>query len=141
MIDRNDTPAPDGRPLTVLVADDSRVMRAMIIRTLRLSGLPLGVVHEAADGLAGLAILEAEPVALALIDINMPRLSGLDMLARLRRPAAPAGPVVIIVSSDGSDASAAHVRQLGHGFLHKPFAPEALRDAVLRALGASNHDR
>ncbi|HKV51414.1 MAG TPA: response regulator [Gemmatimonadaceae bacterium] len=133
------TPAADAPPLSVLVVDDSRVMRAMIIRTLRLCGLPLGTVHEAADGLAGLGILEAEPITLALVDINMPKLSGLDMLARLGRPAS--GPVVIVVSSDGSDARAAQVLAMGHGFLHKPFAPEDLRDAVLRALGIPDDDR
>jgi len=138
MIDRHLTPA-GAPPLRVLVADDSRVMRAMIIRTLRLCGLPLGTVHEAADGLAGLGILETEPITLALVDINMPKLSGLDMLARLGRPASR--PVVIVVSSDGSDARAAQVLQMGHGFLHKPFAPEDLRDAVLRALGTPDDDR
>ncbi len=140
MIDRNRTPTADAPPLSVLVVDDSRVMRAMIIRTLRLCGLPLGTVHEAADGLAGLGILQAESITLALVDINMPKLSGLDMLARLGRPAA-SGPIVIVVSSDGSDARAAQVLEMGHGFLHKPFAPEDLRDAVLRALGASDDDR
>lgn len=139
MIDSNRTPAADAPPLTVLVVDDSRVMRAMIIRTLRLSGLPLGTVHEAADGLAGLGIMESEPITLALVDINMPKLSGLDMLARVGRPAA--GPVVIVVSSDGSDARASQVLEMGHGFLHKPFQPEDLRDAVLRALGTPHDDR
>ncbi len=139
MIDRHRTPAAAAPPLSVLVVDDSRVMRAMIIRTLRLCGLPLGTVHEAADGLAGLGILETEPITLALVDINMPKLSGLDMLARLGRPAA--GPVVIVVSSDGSDARASQVLEMGHGFLHKPFAPEDLRDAVLRALGIPDDDR
>ena len=140
MIDRSDAAVTAQARLTVLVADDSRVMRAMIIRTLRLTGLPLGAVHEAADGEAGLGILASEPVTLALVDINMPRLSGLDMLARLGRPTAR-GPRVIVVSSDGSDARAAQVMAMGHGFLHKPFAPEDLRDAVLRALGAPDHDR
>jgi len=140
MIDRADAPAAGRAPLTILVADDSRVMRAMIIRTLRLTGLSLGAVHEAADGAAGLDILRSHPIALALVDINMPRLSGLDMLAQLGRPG-DAGPRVIVVSSDGSDARAAQVMEMGHGFLHKPFAPEDLRDAVLRVLGAPTDDR
>ncbi|MGH7646588.1 MAG: response regulator [Gemmatimonadaceae bacterium] len=139
MTDRSRTPTAGAPPLSVLVVDDSRVMRAMIIRTLRLSGLPLGTVHEAADGLAGLGILESESITLALVDINMPKLSGLDMLARLGRPAG--GPVVIVVSSDGSDARASEVMDMGHGFLHKPFAPEDLRDAVLRALARADDDR
>ena len=139
MIDRVAAPEADQAPLSVLVVDDSRVMRAMIIRTLRLTGLPLGAVHEAADGLAGLGILESQPVTLALVDINMPRLSGLDMLARLGRTAT--SPRVIVVSSDGSDARASQVLAMGHGFLHKPFAPEDLRDAVLRTLEASGDDR
>ena len=59
-------------PLNILVVDDSAVMRAMIIRILRLTGLSLGEIYEASNGQEGLDLLDKNWVDLALIDINMP---------------------------------------------------------------------
>ena len=66
--------------LNVLVVDDSAVMRAMIIKTLRLSGLPLGEVHEAANGQEGLGTLDEHWIDLVLVDINMPVMNGEEMI-------------------------------------------------------------
>jgi len=134
--------APHAPPeaVDVLVADDSAVMRSMIIRTLRLSGLAIGDLHEAADGKEGLRILAGHSIALALVDINMPALDGMQMLARARRRLGAHAPAVIVVSSDGSHARQVEVAGMGHTFLHKPFTPEQLRDAVRLALETTAHD-
>ena len=42
--------------LSVLIVDDSAVMRAIVLKTLGMSGLPLGTVHQAGDGAAALAL-------------------------------------------------------------------------------------
>ena len=49
-------------PYNVLVVDDSAVMRAMLVRVLRMSGLPLGTVYEAGDGARALDLLAAHDV-------------------------------------------------------------------------------
>ena len=54
--------------LNVLVVDDSGVMRAMILRTLEMSGIDLGQVHQAANGREALAVLEEHWVDMALVD-------------------------------------------------------------------------
>lgn len=72
--------------LNVLVVDDSAVMRGIIIKTLRLSGLPLSDVHQAANGEEGLKMLDQHWVDLVMVDINMPVMNGEEMLDR-----APAG--------------------------------------------------
>lgn len=121
--------------IDVLVADDSAVMRALLVRTLRLSGLPLGEVHQASTGEEGLRILLERAVHLAVVDVNMPVMDGVTMLARARDGGA--GRVrAIVISSDASDSRAAAVRGQGDEFLAKPFPPEALRDAVQRALAS-----
>ncbi len=66
--------------LNVLVLDDSAVMRAIIIKTLKLTGLPLGGIHEAANGKEGLEVLDANWVDLALVDINMPVMTGEEFI-------------------------------------------------------------
>lgn len=121
----------------VLVVDDSAVMRAMIVRTLRLSGLPLGEVHEAADGGAALARLRESWVDLMLLDINMPVMNGEEVVERLRADPETADLKIIVVSTDRSDARIERLAARGVAFVPKPFTPEALRDAVLLATGLS----
>jgi two-component system chemotaxis response regulator CheY len=122
----------------VLVVDDSAVMRAMIVRTLRVSGLPLGELHEAADGEQALACLRAAWVDLMLLDINMPVMNGEEVLAHLRADPETADLKIIVVSTEGSDTRIERLAAQGVGFVHKPFTPETLRDAVLRITGISH---
>jgi two-component system, chemotaxis family, chemotaxis protein CheY len=121
--------------LNILVVDDSSVMRSIIIKTLRLSQLPLGKVYEAANGQDALKVLEGNWIDLALVDINMPLMDGEEMMNRLRQNPATADLPVIIVSTEGSEIRKEGLRQKGAGFVHKPFTPETLRDAVLMTLG------
>ena len=56
-------------PLNVLVVDDSSVMRAMIIKTIRMSGLDLGDVYQAANGREGLDAAKANWVDLVVAEV------------------------------------------------------------------------
>lgn len=122
----------------VLVVDDSEVMRAMVARVLRLSGLPLGEVFQAGDGASGLRILAEQWVDLALIDINMPVMSGEEMLERVRADPETRDLGVVVVSTESSDTRIERLRALGAAFVHKPFTPETLREAILDVTGVSD---
>jgi two-component system, chemotaxis family, chemotaxis protein CheY len=121
--------------LNVLVVDDSAVMRAMLIRTLTLGGLPLTAVHQARHGVEALEILGAHDVDLALIDINMPVMNGEELIARIRADARLAAVTIIVVSTEGSETRIEALREQGASFIHKPFTPEQIRSTVLRVLG------
>jgi len=122
----------------VLVVDDSAVMRAMIVRTLRISGVPLGTVLEAADGAQALAAIAEHWIDLVLLDVNMPVMDGQECLTRLRADPATASLPVIVVSTEGSAARLDALRAHDVAFVHKPFAPETLRDTILRITGVSD---
>ena len=122
-------------PLNVLVTDDSTVMRAMIIKTLQMTGIELGDVLQATNGAEALALLDEQWVDLALVDINMPVMNGLELLAKIAERDYGGGMRTIVVSTEGSDPRIAAVRAFGAEFVHKPFTPEELRDAVLRVTG------
>jgi two-component system chemotaxis response regulator CheY len=124
--------------LNVLVVDDSKVMRAIIIKTLRLSQPELGEVYEAGDGQEALKLLDDHWIDLALVDINMPVMDGGEMIERLRQNPATADLPVIIVSTEGSETRKEVLLQKGVGFVHKPFTPESLREAILKTLGGSD---
>lgn len=119
----------------VLVVDDSAVMRAMIVRTLRLSGVPLGEVHEAGNGREALDVLGASWVDLMLLDINMPVMDGEEVLDRLRADPETADLKIVVVSTEGSEARLKRLAEKGVAFVHKPFTPEMLRATILRITG------
>lgn len=121
--------------LNVLIVDDSAVMRAMIIKILRLSGLALGEIYEAANGEIALQVLNQHWIDLALIDINMPVMNGEEMLERIRQNPKMTDLPVIVISTEGSETRIDRIRQYGAGFIHKPFNPESIRELILSTLG------
>lgn len=122
----------------ILIVDDSAVMRAMILRTLRVSGLPLGEVHEAANGEEALDRLRESWIDLMLLDINMPVMNGEAVVDHLRADPETADLKIIVVSTESSDTRIARLAAKGVAFVHKPFTPEELRDAVLGITGISH---
>lgn len=127
-------------PLNVLLADDSAVMRKMIARTLRLSGVALGEIVEAGDGIHALAVLARHRVDLALVDINMPVMDGEQLLDRIRADSLITALPVIVVSTESSAARVERLRGKGAHFIHKPFTPEQLRDIIHSVTGHDNDD-
>jgi two-component system chemotaxis response regulator CheY len=72
-----------GSMKTVLVVDDSRIMRNIVKNTFSELKIPCQFL-EASNGREALRILESQPVNLVLLDWNMPELSGLDFLKKVR---------------------------------------------------------
>jgi two-component system, chemotaxis family, chemotaxis protein CheY len=124
--------------LNVLVVDDSACMRAMIVKTLRMTGLPLGEVHEAANGQEGLAALREHWLDLVLVDINMPVMNGEEMLEQMRADTELRDLPVIVVSTEGSQTRIERLEQKGARFIHKPFAAETVREVVEQVTGVAH---
>ncbi len=122
----------------VLVVDDSAVMRTMVVRTLKMSGIPLASVHEAANGEDGLRLLGEEWIDLLLLDINMPVMNGEEMLQRVRANPETKDIRVIVVSTEGSETRLAKLQEMGASIVHKPFAPTTLRNTILSVTGVSD---
>lgn len=122
----------------VLVVDDSAAMRSIIIKTLRLSGVPLGEVYQAGNGQEGLQALAENWIDLALVDLNMPTMGGEEMLTQLRAQADTAHLPVVVISTESSDTRIATLRDQGAGFIHKPFKPEELRAQISQVTGVSD---
>ncbi len=127
--------------LNVLVVDDSSVMRSMIIRSLRLSGLGLNEVHQASNGEEGLRALESNWIDLALVDLNMPVMSGEEMITRIRENPENSNLAIVVVSTEGSVTRIAQLRSQGAEFVHKPFSPEVLRQTIMEMTGVTDADQ
>ena len=70
--------------MKILVVDDSTAMRLMIIKTLRQAGFGGNDVVQAADGLLALKEIEKDQPDLILADWNMPNMTGIELLKKLR---------------------------------------------------------
>jgi CheY-like chemotaxis protein len=119
----------------ILVADDTPATRAAIELILSSAGHDVMTV---ADGEAVLTALTSEAVDLAVLDIWMPKRSGLDVLKvlRQRHPTLP----VIMVSGGGPGATLEQATALADVYraskvLYKPFEDEELLDAVAALVG------
>jgi two-component system chemotaxis response regulator CheY len=124
---------------TVLIVDDSPVMRAFIRRVMRLAGFEEAHYLEAGNGEEGLASLAANSVDVVLTDINMPRMNGEDFLRELRKSPTFGNIPALVISTDATHERVDRMLALGaQGYISKPFPPEALREELDRILGA--HD-
>ncbi|MCA5895152.1 response regulator [Isoptericola sp. NEAU-Y5] len=115
--------------MKVLVADDSRVMRQIVIRTLRQAGFSAWEVVQAGDGAEGLDTTLREKPDLVLSDWNMPEMNGIDFLRGLRAAGSqvPFG----FVTSEGSPQMRELAESEGALFLiAKPFDADTFEDAL-----------
>ena len=121
----------------LLIVDDSRTMRTMIKRTIEMSDLEVGELFEAGNGLEALELLGREWVDVVLADINMPQMSGIELTERMQGSDELKGIPVIVISTESSETRLQELQQKGiKGYVHKPFTPEQIRDAVTEVLGA-----
>jgi two-component system chemotaxis response regulator CheY len=121
--------------LSVLIADDSLVMRRMVARSLELSGVPPHELREACNGAEALGILRDTYIDIVLCDLHMPVMDGLELVKTLSADPATADVPVVIVSSERSAGLIAELEELGvRGYLRKPFQPEALGNLVREVL-------
>ena len=124
--------------LNVLVVDDSVVVRTMIVKTLRLAGVDLGEVFQGANGQEGLDVLNEQWIDIAFVDINMPVMNGEEMIEKVRENPVWADLPIIVVSTEGSQTRIDRLLQKGVRFIHKPFAPEVVRETVSLIVGVDN---
>jgi EAL domain-containing protein (putative c-di-GMP-specific phosphodiesterase class I)/DNA-binding NarL/FixJ family response regulator len=128
IVESVDIPAPRPDQPTILVADDEPAMRSLIERALTQRGLR---VILAADGREALDLLARHHVDVALLDLNMPILGGLETLRRIRADARYRTIRVIVIT--GSDTETARVSGLERGaddWLAKPFSLNELHARI-----------
>lgn len=116
---------------SILIVDDERNIRVTLRDALEAAGY---TVELAPDGAAALAHIEGRPYDLILLDLKLPDVDGLDVLAQARamRPDA----LVVVITAHGTvEAAVTAMKRGAHDLLQKPFTPSQLREVVARALG------
>jgi len=119
-------------PATLLIADDDPVALELLAEVLTREGY---AVRSAADGEECLRVAEAEPVDLAIVDLRMPGLDGLQVIQRLAA-IQPGVPVLVLTAFVTIDTAIEAIRAGAYDYLSKPFRMEEIKVVVRRALEA-----
>jgi two-component system, chemotaxis family, chemotaxis protein CheY len=115
----------------ILIVDDSAMMRTMIKRVAALAGTPIGTIFEAANGREALSILEQHAVQFVFTDLNMPVMTGTELLREMLARDHWRDIVRIVISTDGSDSRRDEAKELSVAvYVEKPFRPEEMRDVL-----------
>lgn len=121
---------------TIMVVDDSETIRAVLERTIGMTKLPVDAIIKAENGKDALKKLEDNWVDIVFTDINMPEMTGIELVDEMNINPEYKDIPVVIVSTEGSQARIEELRKKGvKGYLRKPFTPENIRDIIIETLG------
>jgi two-component system, chemotaxis family, chemotaxis protein CheY len=118
----------------ILIVDDSATIRKMVRACLR----PLDSAEfvEACNGLEAIEQIALGPIALMILDLNMPDMHGVDVLRFMRKHESSRGVPVVVLTTRSDDSSRETALAAGATqYLTKPFAPRQLLSAARELLG------
>jgi DNA-binding NtrC family response regulator len=114
--------APAGGGIRVLLIDDEEAFLKAMARLLNRRGM---IVYQARDGAEGLQLIEKEDVDVAVIDLKMPGLSGMEVLTKLKKMK-PDVEAIILTGHATVESGVEGMRQGAADYLFKPQDPETL---------------
>ena len=116
---------------TLMIVDDSATMRKIVMRTVKMSGLDFDRTEEAGNGVEALEKLGAGSVDIMLCDVNMPEMSGTELVKEVRKLPDCESTKIIMVSTESSQELIDGVMADGaNGFITKPFTPEKFQEKL-----------
>lgn len=120
--------------MKILIVDDSKAMRSIVLRTLRQAGYESHTFLEAQNGGEALKMIRESVPDLVFSDWNMPEMSGIDLLKAVRADNIQVAFGFVTSESSGEIMKAA-TDAGAKFFVTKPFTPEAFQKAISVAIG------
>lgn len=113
---------------TILVIDDSASLRQIVAMALKGAGY---TVVEAGDGAAALALLDGRKIGMAICDVNMPRMNGIEFVKAAKAIPAYRFLPVLMLTTESQESKKDEGRAAGaKAWMVKPFSPTSLLNAV-----------
>lgn len=121
----------------VLVVEDDRALCYALKTLLESAGFS---AVEAGDGVAALAQIQAQQFDLVILDLGLPRISGLEVLAQIQKLDLP--PKVIVVTADDTSSTVLQaIRDRAYQYIVKPTPPKKIVELVAHVLAAPTMTR
>ena len=112
----------------VLTVDDSPSVRKMVEFSLKAKGYVMGA---AGDGQEALEVMANDPFDAIILDVNMPRMNGLEFLEKVKSDENYSSIPVIMLTTEGQDEDRDKAMALGAtAYIVKPFKPSQLLDLL-----------
>ena len=116
---------------SVLVVDDSAMMRKVVLRVLKMADVEFETALEAGNGDEALSIIRVNEVALIMCDINMPGMSGLELLQQIKNEKLAVGVPIVMVTTENSEPQVRQAILAGaRGYIRKPFTIDHIKNNV-----------
>ena len=121
---------------SVLIVDDSEIIRSVLQRTLSLAKIPLSNIYHAANGQEAVDILDNSWIDLVMTDLNMPVMSGFELIDIMYKRNDLNLIPIIVISTEGSALRIDELKDRGvKGYLRKPFTPESICTTLKQIFG------
>ncbi len=115
----------------ILIVDDSNVVKAVLMKVLGDSGAPIKRIFDTSNGWDALEILRKESIDLVFADINMPVMTGVEMVENMADDPELSKVPVIMISTEGSSVRREYLKSKGvRAYIRKPFTEEQIRTVV-----------
>lgn len=115
--------------MNILVVDDSATMRMIVVKSLRQAGFESANVIEAGGAKEALQKLAAGGIDIMLSDVNMPEITGIE-LVKVVKAKMPALPVVMVTTESSAEMKQQMLDAGANGIITKPFPPEELQKVI-----------
>jgi two-component system, chemotaxis family, chemotaxis protein CheY len=123
------------KKVSVLIVDDSAVMRKIVERSLRQAGIEIEKVLEADSGATALSVIQQNVPDMIFSDVNMPTMDGIEFIRQLQSVESAKGIPVVMITTEGSQTRVMEALSLGaQGYIRKPFTADQVRAQVLPLL-------
>lgn len=123
-------------PYNLLIVDDSRSLRKVLIKTIRMCHIGETTFFQASNGKEALDLLSHEWVDLIFSDINMPIMDGYEFIGEVRKnDIFQQTPIIVITSEIRKQEMESVLKDKVAGILTKPFRPEEIRSFLVNLLG------
>ncbi len=118
---------------TILVVDDSATVRQQVRSFLQTNEF---TVIEGSNGVEGLAAAKTTQADLVMVDVNMPMMNGIEMIAELRKLPGYEKTPIFVLTTESTTAMAQKGKEAGAtAWLVKPFKPELVLKGIQKVLG------
>ena len=121
----------------ILLVDDSETVRAVLMKTLNLAQIQLGEIFMAGNGKEALEVLSENWVDLVITDLNMPVMTGFELVDAMQADKLLQTVPVVVVTTEGSATRSDDLKQKGvKGYVRKPFTPEQIKEMITKVMEA-----
>ena len=121
----------------ILLVDDSETVRAVLMKTLNLAQIQLGEIFMAGNGKEALEVLRENWVDLVITDLNMPIMTGFELVDAMQADKLLQTVPVVVVTTEGSATRIDDLKQKGvKGYVRKPFTPEQIKEMITKVMEA-----